>query len=60
MSDASALTPLTYAYSKQWDHLTLHFAYYNFCRVHRSLCVTPAMETKVTTSVLDPSATSST
>lgn len=42
------LTRLTYAYSKKWEHhhaaLALHFAYYNFCRVHRSLKVTPAME----------------
>jgi transposase-like protein/IS1 family transposase len=46
------LTRLTYAYSKKWDHLhaalALHFAYYNFCRVHRSLRVTPAMEAGVT------------
>jgi hypothetical protein len=26
----------------------LHFAYYNFCRVHRSLRVTPAMEAGIT------------
>jgi hypothetical protein len=26
----------------------LHFAYYNFCRVHMSLRVTPCMEEKVT------------
>jgi transposase-like protein/IS1 family transposase len=49
------LTRLTYAYSKKWDHLhaalALHFAYYNFCRVHRSLRVTPAMEAKITSSV---------
>ncbi len=25
----------------------LHFAYYNFCRVHQSLRVTPAMEAGV-------------
>ena len=35
---------LTYAYSKKWEHLhaalALHFAYYDFCRVHRSLRVT--------------------
>jgi IS1 family transposase len=45
------LTRLTYAYSKKWEHLhaalALHFAYYNFCRVHRSLRVTPAMESGV-------------
>jgi len=42
------LTRLTYALSKKWDNLksalALHFAYYNFCRVHCSLRVTPAME----------------
>lgn len=29
----------------------LHFAYYNFCRVHLSLRVTPAMEAGITNSV---------
>lgn len=46
------LTRLTYAYSKKWEHLhaalALHFAYYNFCRIHRSLRVTPAMEAGIT------------
>jgi len=46
------LTRLTYAYSKKWEHLhaalTLHFAYYNFCRSDRSLRVTPAMEAGIT------------
>ena len=28
--------------------LCLHFAYYNFRRIHRSLRVTPAMEAKIT------------
>jgi IS1 family transposase len=46
------LTRLTYAYSKKWENLhaalALHFAYYNFCRVHRSLRVTPAMEAGIT------------
>jgi hypothetical protein len=45
------LTRLTYAFSKNWDNLraalALHFAYYNFCRIHRSLRVTPAMEAGV-------------
>lgn len=49
------LTRLTYAYSKKWEHLhaalALHFAYYNFCRVHRTLRVTPAMEAGLATSV---------
>jgi len=42
------LTRLTNAFSKKLDNLraavALHFAYYNFCRVHRSLRITPAME----------------
>jgi len=41
------LTRLTYAFSKKWDNLkaalALHFAHYNFCRVHGSLRITPAM-----------------
>jgi len=42
------LTRLTYAFSKKWENLqaalALHFAYYNFCRIHGKLRVTPAME----------------
>jgi transposase InsO family protein len=42
------LTRLTNAFSKKWENLraalALHFAYYNYCRVHSSLRVTPAME----------------
>jgi IS1 family transposase/transposase-like protein len=46
------LTRLTNAFSKKWENmekaLALHFAFYNFCRVHQSLRVTPAMEAKIT------------
>lgn len=48
------LTRLTYAFSKKWENLqsalALHFTYYNFnfCRVHSSLRVTPAMEAGIT------------
>jgi hypothetical protein len=46
------LTRLTYAYSKKWDNLkaalALHFAHYNFCRVHGSLRITPAMAAGIT------------
>jgi transposase-like protein/IS1 family transposase len=46
------LTRLTNAYSKKLANLkaavALHFAYYNFCRVHSSLRVTPAMEAGLT------------
>lgn len=46
------LTRLTNGFSKKWENLwaayCLHFAYYNFCRIHRSLRVTPAMEAKIT------------
>jgi hypothetical protein len=31
-----------------WAALCLHFAYYNFCRVHKSLGVTPAMQAGIT------------
>ncbi len=41
------LTRLTYAFSRSWDKLraalALHFAYYNLCRIHGSLRITPAM-----------------
>jgi transposase-like protein/IS1 family transposase len=46
------MTRLTNAFSKKWENLdaafALHFAYYNFCRVHRTLRVTPAMESGIT------------
>jgi len=45
------LTRLTNGFSKKWGNLwaayCLHFAYYNFCRVHKSLRVTPAMEARI-------------
>ena len=41
-------TRLTNAFSKKLDNLkaavTLYFAWYNFCRLHQTLRVTPAME----------------
>jgi transposase-like protein/IS1 family transposase len=46
------MTRLTNAFSKKWKNLraayALHFGYYNFCRIHMSLRVTPAMETGIT------------
>jgi transposase-like protein/IS1 family transposase len=45
-------TRLTNAFSKKLLNLkmavALHFAYYNFCRTHRTLRVTPAMEAGIT------------
>jgi IS1 family transposase len=45
-------TRLTNAFSKKLTNLkaacALHFAYYNFCRVHQTLRVTPAMEAQLT------------
>ena len=42
------MTRLTNGFSKKWANLeaaySLWFAYYNFCRVHKTLRVTPAME----------------
>jgi len=44
-------TRLTNAFSKKIENLgyavALHFMYYNFCRVHQTLRVTPAMEAGV-------------
>ena len=49
------LTRLTNAFSKKWENLwaayCLHFAYYNFCRIHQTLRVTPAMEAGITARV---------
>jgi hypothetical protein len=50
-------TRLTNAFSKKLDNmkaaLSLHFAWYNFCRVHSSLRVTPAMASGIADSVWD-------
>jgi len=49
------LTRLTNGFSKRWGNLNkalaLHFAYYNFVRVHQSLRVTPAMEAGITSHI---------
>ena len=46
------MTRLTYAFSKKQENLraalALHFAFYNFVRVHTTLRVTPAMEAGLT------------
>lgn len=45
-------TRLTNGFSKKYDNhvhaLALYFYHYNFCRIHKSLRVTPAMEAKLT------------
>src|SRR5579864_5784770 len=45
-------TRLTNGFSKKIDNhrhmVALHYMYYNFCRVHQTLRVTPAMEAKIT------------
>jgi len=50
-------TRLTNGFSKKVQNLvcavSLHFMHYNFCRVHQTLRVTPAMEAKVTDHVWD-------
>jgi transposase-like protein/IS1 family transposase len=51
------LTRLTNAFSKKWENLwaayCLHFAWYNFVRVHQTLRVTPAMEAGIAGRVWD-------
>jgi hypothetical protein len=42
------LARLTNTFSKKWEKLyamlALYFAWYNYCRVHQTLRVTPAMQ----------------
>jgi hypothetical protein len=49
------LTRLTNAFSKSIDShkaaIALHFAHYNFCKIHGSLRMTPAMEAGITQKV---------
>ncbi len=46
------MTRLTNAFSKKYEShkaaMALHFAYYNFCKLHQTLRVTPAMEAGIT------------
>ena len=46
------LTRLTNGFSKKWSNLhaalALHFAWYNFVRIHQTLRITPAMEAGIT------------
>ena len=46
-------TRLTNGFRKKLENhghmLAIHFMHYNFCRVHQSLRVTPAMEAKIKT-----------
>src|SRR3982750_4772502 len=50
-------TWLTNAFSKKLENhiaaISLHFMYYNFCRIHQTLRVTPAMAANVTARVWD-------
>jgi IS1 family transposase len=50
-------TRLTNAFSKKVDNhlhmLSLYFCHYNFCRIHKTLRVTPAMEAGVSNTVHD-------
>jgi hypothetical protein len=50
-------TRLTNGFSKKMENLehavALHYMHYNFCRIHQSLRVTPAMEAGVSDHVWD-------
>lgn len=51
-------TRLTNGFSKKIENhmhaISLHYMYHNFCRIHKSLQVNPAMEAGTTDSVYDP------
>ncbi len=53
------LTRLSNGYSRKLENLkaamALHFASYNFCRVHKTLKMTPAMAAGLTSSVWEVS-----
>jgi IS1 family transposase len=53
------LTRLTNGFSKKLENLqaacALHFAHYNFCRVHSSLRITPAMAAGISSEIWSPS-----
>jgi len=48
-------TRLTNAFSKKWENhwaaVAVWFAFYNFCRIHKSLRTTPAMAAGISTHV---------
>jgi hypothetical protein len=48
-------TRLTNGFSKKWQNhhyaLALYFAYYNFCRMHKTIRCTPAMEAGIVKTV---------
>jgi hypothetical protein len=45
-------TRLTNAFSKKWEShweaVACWFAFYNFCHIHKSLRITPAMAARIT------------
>ena len=66
LSTSHAITPvlsmrrftrLTNGFSKKVDNhldaLALYFVYYNFCRIHKTLRVTPAMAAGITDELMD-------
>ena len=50
-------TRLTNGFSKKIENhcyaIALHFVYYNFCKIHKTLRVTPAMEAGIATDIME-------
>jgi len=48
-------TRLTNAFAKKFENLVafvhLHFFHYNFMRIHKSICCTPAMEARISRTI---------
>lgn len=45
--------PSSNAFPPAINLIALHFVYYNFCKIHKTLRVTPAMEAGLTNDIME-------